>query len=212
MRGDYFEDFMPWSVNSESLKLRDRRDMINLGKENLQFLARFWKQHADKMSAKVNDPNVTFHNREKFEQDAEDSAFKARELRKLAEEADSKPRLFEKIAFESGSQVTVFQENPDRFVSGVIAKIKPAANDDETADVHHARFLIRPTGTFESGIIDYTPDGFTLFLTKDFEYFQHHPMFFRLCLNYHTWSIPDRDKVDRMIFCVTGSSDPPDAV
>lgn len=214
MHGDYFDDFMPWSVNSDRLNLKDRRDMVNLGRENLLFLAKFWEQHAKKMYAKVDNPATTYQNRERFEHDARDSTFKAREIKKIAETAESKPRLFEKPAFKTGSQVTCFLEKPDRFVSGVLAKVKADAtiNEDGTAEIKDAILSIRVYDHSGQHLIDYVPDGFTLFMTEDFEYFRRHWQFFELYLNYHTWTIPERDKVNRMLYCLLSSlPDPPTA-
>ncbi len=211
MHGDYFDDFMPWSVNSENLNLRNRRDMVNLGKENLQFLARFWKKHAEKMSAKVK-TETDFHRRERFLQDVEDSTFKAREIRKIAEGAESKPCLFEKPTFKTGNRITCFMENPDRFISGILAKVKAdTEEEDEEVRIKSAALTIRVYDQSGQHLIDFVPEGFTVFRTEDYEFFKTHLDYFRLYLNYYTQSIPDRDKADRMLFCISGQPSPIDA-
>lgn len=203
MHGDFFNDFMPWSVNSEALDLRDRRDLLYLGKENLQYLAKFWKKHADKMYAKVK-TEPDYYRREKYERDAEDSAYKAREISKIAEDAVSKPRLFEKPTFVTGSHVTCFLEDPDRFVSGILVKVKTDAYVDENPVVIEGVVMsIRVNDGSGYHLIDYIPDGFSIFMTSDFEYFKTHSHYFRIYLNYHTGSLPERDKCDRMISCVS---------
>lgn len=211
MHGDYFDDFMPGSIDSENLNLRDRRDMVNLGKENLMFLATFWKKHAEKMRAKIKvEPD--YRRREKFEQDADESAFKAREIRKIAEGAESKPRLFEKPTFKTGARVTCFMEKPDRYVSGILAKVKAdTEEEDEEVVLSNAVLAIRVYD--QSGrqqLIDFVPEGFTMFLTEDYEYFKTHLAYFRMYLGYFAQSVPDQDKANRMLFCISGQSNPID--
>ncbi|MBQ1528401.1 hypothetical protein IIZ77_01995, partial [Candidatus Saccharibacteria bacterium] len=71
--------------------------------------------------------------------------------------------------------------------------------------------LIRAYDGNDQHTIEYVPDGFSLFMADDFEYFKTHPRFFRLYLNYYTQTIPERDKVDRMIACLPPRHTPPDA-
>ena len=213
MRGDYFDDFMPWSINSESLSLKSRRDLDNLGKENLHFIARFWEGHAKKMYDKANTATA-YEEREKFKHDASRSNFKAREIRKIAKTAPSKPRIFEKPSFKTGDRVVCFLEKPSRFCSGVITKMKidnpifDEANGIITAK--NAVFLIR-TYDNKSDRITYEPDGLTLFTAEDFEYFKNDWYFFRVYLNYYAQTITEHDKVERMLCCISGQPDPPTA-
>ena len=209
MHGDYFDDFIPAMISSENLSLRSQRDMANLGKENLQFLIRFWKKRAEKMRAKVKvEPD--FEKRGQFEYEANSAAHKASELKKIAEGAESKPHLFEKPTFETGSHVTCFLEQPDRYVSGILIKIK-ADTDEDAVTGKNAVFFIRVFDQSGQHTIEYAPDGFSLFMTDEFEYFKAHWGFFRLYLEYHTYSIPDRDKADRMLFCISRQPPPPEA-
>ena len=210
MHGDYFDDLMPWSINTENLDLRTRRDVEFLGKLNLQYASRTWRKHAEKMSAKVK-TEPDYQRREKFQIDAEKSFRKANELRKIAESAESKPCLFEKPTFKTGARVTCFLEKPDRFVSGILTKVKAETEEeDEEVRITDAVLTIRVYDQSGQRLIDFAPNGFTLFPTEDYEYFKTHLSFFRVYLNYYAQSIPDRDKADRMLFCITGQSGPPE--
>lgn len=212
MRGDYFDDFMPWSINSENLSLKNRYDMDNLGKENLLFVARFWEQHARKMYDKANTA-TTYEEREKFKYDASRSSFKAREIRKIAKTAQSKPCIFEKPSFKTGDSVVCFLEQPSRFCFGIIAKINitnPVFDEaDEVIAVENAVFLIRINDQSERRLITYVPDALTLFTSKDFEYFRSHWHYFKTYLNYYAQTISEHDKVNRMLSCLSGQPDPP---
>ncbi|MBQ1528599.1 hypothetical protein IIZ77_03065, partial [Candidatus Saccharibacteria bacterium] len=118
MYGDYFEQYIPVKYRHDSLELRTYREMEFLGRENLQLLARFWKQHAEKR-AKNAETAATYEEREKADFDAREERILAKELNKIAAEAEPKPLLFEKPTFKTGSRVICFLENPDRYVSGI---------------------------------------------------------------------------------------------
>lgn len=212
MFGGHYEDFIPVMYRHYSLKLDSYRDLLFMGKESLQCLARFWEKHAKTCDRIANDPKSNYEKREYAESQAREERYMAGELRRFAKEAESKPNLFERPTFRKGLQVTCFLENPDRYVSGVLVKVKAEAEmrEDDVIEIKDAILIIRTYDQSGQHLIEYAPDGFTLFTTEDFEFFQAHWSYFKFYLNYHTWTIPERDKVNRMLYCLSGQPNPPE--
>jgi len=202
MLGDYFEDFIP-EIYKGNLELLSARDMVFLGKDNLQLLARFWEHHIKNLTNRLQ-LESDFEKREKLERRIASVSYMARELRRMSKDADSKPLLFVKPTLKASTRVVIFLENPARFVPGVIAKI--VVDEESQTGI----FYVRSYGGNHE-LIAYEPDGFSIFLADDFEYFKRHQRYFGLYLSYYADTVPERDKVMRMLDCLSSQPDPPPA-
>lgn len=208
MFGDYFEDFIPVMYRHGDIRLNSRRDMIFLGKENLQLLARFWERHAAKRE-KNSETAARYEDRERAASDAREERFYAGELRRFAKEAESKPMIFSKPTFHVNDRITYFLENPDRFVSGKLSKI--SHYDEEAGTATFSLLVIDKLGAHT---IEFEPEEFSLYKTEDFEYFRAHISFFETYLSYYAEHITECDKAQRILraaAALSPRSDPPDA-
>ena len=211
-------DLLPWDVEPRKLNPQSDADMLNLGRENLEYLARFWKKRAEKMTAKAKE-ETDFSCREQHEQDAEASEYKASVIKELANHAESKPLLFEKPALKKGCQITCFLEEPtSHYVSGPISDIRGQsaefANDEKETLIKATGviFTIKVHDRSEPYKVNYSPDyWFTIMKKADFEYFRTHPEYFRLYLSYHAQTIPEYDKARKMYATILKLSDHPTA-
>ena len=209
-----YGDFIPVMYRHYSLTPDSRRDMIFLGKKTLQCLADFWEKHAESQD-RVAETAPTYKARERAEEQAKREREMAEILRGFVKEAEPKPNLFAIPVIKTGSRVTCFLENPDRYVSGVVAKIKASTtrhDDDDTVEINDATAVIRINNLLlGQQTISYALGDFTMFATEDFEYFRKHQRFFELYLNYHAKTVPEHDKVARMLRCLSDQPDPPEA-
>ena len=185
-----------------SIKTDD--DLIYLGRENLQYLARFWKKRMEKFADK-RDRAKGSSERDDFDEEVRDCHEKYDYLKKLTVATPSKPLLFEKTIIRIGSKVTCFISETDRYISGSIVKI----NYDEELE----------TGTFVVRVYDknvstkaydyvYTPDGLSLVTTDDFKYYCDNPDYFRFTLRYRARSMTPTESVliERMLRALPDTS------
>lgn len=215
MFGDYYEKYIPVMYRHDSLELDDESKLFFLGRENLQCLAAFWKQHAETCQNISEDMSKDYKTRERNARQAADERRMFKELSDMAKKAASKPCLFERPAIKTGSRVTCFLENPDRYVSGIVAKVNAGiviiddAADGKKPIVHidDVTMLVRLS---DQQVIRCIPDNFTPLMTEDFEYFRQNKRYFRTYLKYRVRKFPEEDKVERMLACLQPPSTPPD--
>lgn len=156
------------------------QDYTYLGKENLAYLARFWdnriKRFRDMLKAE-SDPDKKGNIRRELRE----CGAKLDYLKNLISCSESKPAFFRKPVISIGTKVVCFAADPDRYIIGTIVKI----DRDEESGI--GSLTIR---TFDKNLcaksydIVYAPDGFSMFLAEDFDYYRAHPDYFRLTLEY----------------------------
>lgn len=202
------DDCIPVIEKSSLATFKTDKDLIYLGKENLQHLARFWKARMEKFSKKKADEPSPFK-QSNYQLEIDLCASKCDYLKKLIVRSTSKPAFLEKTIIRIGGRVTCFVPSPDRYVQGTVSKIYV----DEESE----------TGSFSIRVYDeslftkyydlmYVPDGKTIFLTKDFNYYKTHPDFFRymLCYSANTLTPSASSFIDRMVVALPQPTpDPP---
>ena len=203
-------DFIPVYCQ-KGLDIRTDRDLEYLGRENLLFLIKFWKDRMKKFSKKAAaEPSKL--KRDDLESEVKLCLEKQDRLKGLAARSESKPAFFEKRAIRIGSKVTCFTTEPDSYVSGTVVKIcvddKIDVDEEPKTDVEKES----KTGSFSIRVYDrnlftkyydlvYTPDGRSLFFTSDFEYYCAHPDYFKYVLYYYAGKLTPSEiaYIDRML-------------
>ncbi|MBR3131169.1 hypothetical protein IKG31_01185 [Candidatus Saccharibacteria bacterium] len=191
------KDLIPVTIFAGLDDIRSDKDLRYLGKENLQYLAKFWesrkKKFADKRDAET-DP----FKRDDYQNEVDDCESKRNYLMRLALQSKSKPPFLEKRIFYIGSKVVFFSSSPDQYIKGIIVKVYV----DEESETGSFSIRIQDdnmfTGSYE---LQYTPDGMSLFLAKDFHYYCTHPDYFRYVLNYYsgTRTLSEITYIERMV-------------
>ena len=183
---------IPVSYRNAYVTIETDNDLRYLGKENLQFLARFWEACAVKARS-TRDATVNAEEWDRLDGRARSANDRSHHLRSLSKTSISKPRLFERPTYRVGSKVTCFMENPDRFISGTLSEINGIsdASDEENEDVVQIQSATFTIKVYDANLpqryreYTYVPDGLTLYPTEDFEYYRHHPSYFNMTLRYH---------------------------
>ncbi|MBR5389285.1 hypothetical protein IK146_01875 [Candidatus Saccharibacteria bacterium] len=202
------------------LDVKTEKDLEYLGRENLLFLAKFWKNRMGKFYQKA-EAEPSRLKRDDLKSEVQFCSKKRDYLRALAARSESKPAIFEKQAIRVSTKVTYFTTEPDdSYVSGIVVKI----NVDNKIDVDEAKTDIdreSKTGSFSIRVYDrnlltkyydfvYTPDGRSLFLTSDFEYYCAHPDYFKFVLYYCTDTLTPSEiaYIDRMLAALPETATP----
>ena len=190
-------DCVPVVLQSGLNRIESEKDLLFLGKENLQFLARFWKKRKEKFVAKMNEESSPLL-REDYREEVEECGAKYNYLRSLAARAVSKPILFDREPFRRTDRVACFMSSPDRFVIGTIVHI---FYDEDSG-----------TGSFSIRIYDknllektydlmYMPEGRSMFAVDEFNYYCSDHDYFRLVLEYSAPNLtpPELTRIERMV-------------
>lgn len=174
------KDLIPVTVFAGFDDMKSDNDLRYLGRENLRYLANFWDDRKKRFSNKLaNEPSPLKRN--DFQDEIDNCERKRDHLLKLASQSPSKPPFLEKRVFHVGSKVTCFTTSPDRYVSGTIVRVYV----DEESDTGSFSIRVYDKDLFtKSYDLQYEPDGHSLYLAKDFEYYCAHPDYFRFVLDY----------------------------
>ena len=221
------EACIPVSYRSAYVSITTDNDLLALGKENLYYLARVWEKCAEKAKATMAE-TTNSDKLDRLSSKVRAYSDRARHLRTVAKDAFDKPKIFERPVLHIGSRVTCFLMDPDRFVSGTLAKVvdvkniapvsAPAENteddEDSKAKTATAKFVIRVSDSHGSHDYTYTPDILTLYPTEDFEFYRSHPKYLGLTLRLRMNVITPSELafIDRILNALPGIEDEDDTL
>ena len=170
---------IPASFHNGLVEFESVQDLMYLGKENLAVLAQFWEERKERFSKKLAKEN-DLRRRDDIRFEVEQCGARWSYLKSIMGNSESKPVFFAKPVISTGTKVACFATDPDRYIVGVVVKI----DRDENSGT--GSFIIRTYDRklAESVDLKYTPDGFSMFLADDIDYYRAHPGYFRYVLNY----------------------------
>lgn len=173
------------------------QDLMYLGKENLTCLAIFWEDRKAKFTKKWAD-ETNLDKRAMYKTEEEQCGARCRYLKNIIPKCESKPIFFAKPTISIGTRVAFFATEPDCYIVGTVAEIKR----DEASK--KGSLIIRkdnkePATSYEYW--QYRPDGFSMFLADDLDYYREHPAYFRYVVNYlaKPSNPAENDYIDRLV-------------
>lgn len=200
-------DCIPGSFYISIAGIETARDLIYLGKENLTYLARFWKKRKKKFSEKLFSEKDS-QKRDGIKLEIERCDARWEYLESIIPNSESKPAFFAKPVFKKGNRVACFVAEPDRYVVGTIVDITTEPIPGEkNEDLKMGTFIIRAYDRElgENYDLEYTPDGSLMFLADYLDYYRANPDYYRYML--YCLAAPSNpreiDYIERLVAALT---------
>ena len=207
--GDYAE-YIPFELQSPVLEVKDERDLLYLGYNNLKYYSEYWMKRYNELTQKIcacSDPLERAY----ILSEASDYRNKSRILDILATRAENKPEFYHHhVAYPVGCRLTYCVLNgslaatskhikPNSFIKSVVLG---SIQHDDYECYYTVRVYSHDLEEPGSIKLSISRDDICAFPTIDFPYLKTHPNYFRLYLNVRAVNDIERAKIEPILSAI----------